>query len=104
MESGFIFDGQISASSLFSTTHRADVGRLNKDPNSGVAWQGWRPLVADANQWFQVDFETFAKVTSIFTLGLDSTTYWTRKFLVSFSNDGRNFQDYFEFGKPKVRR
>ncbi|XP_028408770.1 uncharacterized protein LOC114531336 isoform X2 [Dendronephthya gigantea] len=102
MESGLILDGQISASSLYSTTYREGLGRLNNNPNSGAAWQGWRPLDDDANPWFQVDFEIFAKVTSIFTLGLDGSTYWTKKYLVSFSNDGRNFQNYIEFGKPKV--
>ena len=94
MEKGLIVDGQITASSVYST-YRPAAGRLN----SG----GWSPLLDEnINSWLQVDFETFATVTSIFTQGHQSSSYWVMTFIVSFSNDGINYQDYLEFGKPKV--
>ena len=96
MEKGLILDGQITASSVYST-YRPATGRLN--------FGGWSPLTSEnINSWFQVDFETFATVTSIFTQGHQSSSYWVTTFIVSFSNDGRNFQDYLEFGKPKVSK
>jgi hypothetical protein len=102
MESGLILDGQITASSQYDWPYRAAAGRLNFVPISGNAWNGWRPLDADMNPWFQVDFETFATVTSIRTQGLSGSDYWVKTFIVSFGNDGINFQDYIEFGMPKV--
>ena len=94
MEKGLILDGQITASSVYST-YRPATGRLN--------FGGWSPLTSEnVDSWFQVDFETFTTVTSIFTQGHRSTSYWVKTFFLSFSNDGINFQDYLEFGKPKV--
>jgi hypothetical protein len=102
MESGFILDGQITASSAYNWDHRAALGRLNVHPVSGNPWKGWRPAGNDMDKWFQVDFQTYAIVTSIFTQGLSTTENWAKVFTVAFGNDGENFQDYLEFGKPKV--
>ena len=94
MEKGLILDGQITASSVYST-YRPATGRLN--------FGGWSPLTSEnVDSWFQVDFETFTTVTSIFTQGHRSVSYWVKTFFLSFSNDGKYFQDYLEFGKPKV--
>ena len=104
MESGLILDGQITASSQYDWPQRAAVGRLNVHPVSGNSWEGWRPHGDDMDIWFQVDFETFAMVTSIFTQGQSGSENWVTAFIVSFSNNGIHFQDYIEFGKPKVRQ
>ena len=102
MESGLILDGQITASSIYDWTHRAASGRLNVHPVSGNPWVGWRPDGGDMDKWFQVDFQTLAMVTSIFTQGLPGSENWVTVFTVAFGNDGKHFQDYIEFGKPKV--
>ena len=97
MEKGLILDGQITASSEQSSTYRPATGRLN----SG----GWQPLSSEnVNSWFQVDFETFTTVKSIFTQGHQNSEYWVMTYFLSFSNDGINFQDYLEFGKVKVSK
>ena len=95
MTKAVIRDGQITASSRFDVAQRASGGRLHRTVG------GWRPLV-DESQWFQVDFQDLAIVTSIFTQGLSENDVWTDSFIVSFGNDGQNFQDYLEHGKAKV--
>ena len=70
MESGAIFDSQITASSVFNDRHAVPNVRLHfKGSKNPVRYAGWVPGVKNTNQWLQVDLQQTTRVIGIATLG-----------------------------------
>lgn len=99
MESGKIKDGQISASSEYtSDKHGARFARLNKNLGGG----SWVAKTKDKNQWLQISLGTKVKVTAVASQGRTLYDQWVTKYKLQYGNDGKNFQYYKEEGKDKV--
>ena len=93
MESEAIADSQISASSQLDDRHSATKSRLHfktDESNDG----GWSSLTSDPNQWLQVDFRTYAKVTHVATQGRHAHNEWLLNYKLKYSDDGVTFQTY----------
>ena len=99
MQSGFISDAQITASSEYNSHLAAENSRLH----NGTAWSA---DINDASQWLQIDLGVqYPTVTSVATQGSSSYSEWVTEYKLQFSNDGVNFQYYVEQGQvaDKVR-
>ena len=100
MESGAIKDGQLRASTEYTSNHGAKYARLNKNQGAGC----WASKTKDQNQWLQVGFSSPVKVTGVATQGRTLYSQWVTKYKLQYSDDGENFQYYKEEGKDKVKR
>ena len=104
MESGFIKDFQITASSQNDVNHAAIQGRLNFKAGGGKTG-GWSTYGNNANQWIQVALGSYTKLTGIATQGRNGQySQWVTKYQLQYSDDGVNFQYYKGAGQssPKV--
>jgi len=100
MESGAIRDGQISASTEYTSNHGAKYARLNRNQGEG----SWAAETNDQNQWLQVALDNPMKVTAVATQGRGKYDQWVTKYKLQYSDDGKSFQYYEEEGKDKVNR
>ena len=98
-------DGQISASSEWSSSLVASYGKLHMKVTVGNAG-GWAARTNDANQWLQVGLGSLdTRVTGVATQGRNGFFHqWVTKYKLQYSNSGVNFQYYQEQGgtAPKV--
>ena len=103
MESGFIKDVQITASSQFDGNHAAIQARLNFQAGGGRAG-GWSSRTNNVKQWIQVDLASYTKVSQIVTQGRNAFNQWVTKYKLQYSDDGVNFHFYKLPGhdSPKV--
>ena len=102
LENNEITESSITASSSYSYDYRASQGRLYRQGS-------WRADTNDAEQWFQVDFVNWTRVTGVAIQGsIYSGWYrrlWVTKFQLVYSHDGVFFSDYREDGdNTKVLR
>ena len=103
MESRHIKDAQITASSQWNGNHAAIQGRLNFKAGGGKTG-GWSARSNNGNQWIQVAFGSYTKLTSIATQGRNAYSQWVTAYKLQYSEDGVNFYNYKVPGKssPKV--
>ncbi|PFX33163.1 Neuropilin-2 [Stylophora pistillata] len=103
MVSGSISDIQITASSQLDGNHSASQARLHFQAD-GYKVGGWSALTNDSNQWLQVDFGRYTKVTRLATQGMDGYNQWVTKYMLQYSDDGINFhlQKEATSSSPKV--
>ena len=103
MESGAILDAQITASSEFNGNHAATQGRLNFLAVPGKAGS-WSSRTNDVNQWIQIKFPGYTKITQFATQGRNAFNQWVTKYKLEYSEDGVTFHYYHEPGQsaPKV--
>ncbi|KAL9958858.1 hypothetical protein ACROYT_G035929 [Oculina patagonica] len=93
MASGKITDGQVTASSEYSSHYAAKNGRLQ----IGTAWSA---DTNDANQWMQIDLGVdYPTVTRVVTQGSSEFSEWVTEYKLQYSNDGGKFQYYAEGGQ-----
>ena len=101
MESGTIFDEQITASSEFNVHLAANHSRLNFQGVDGKrgSWSAGRN---DANQWLQVDLgtENFT-VTHVATQGKYDLSQWVTSYKLQYSDNEVDFTFYREQGKTE---
>ena len=90
LENNDIPDSSITASSEHSH-YRASQGRLYQR-------QSWAAYIQSAEQWFQVDFVNWTKVTGVTIQGNPYWGWWITKFKLAYSYDGVFFSDYREDG------
>ena len=97
MENGAITDAQISASSVWSSTHAASQGRLNYQANSSHSGS-WSARTNDANQWLQVDLMSpHVTVTRVATQGRNGRyRQWVETYKLQYSNTATTFRYYRE--------
>ena len=95
MESGAIFDSQITASSVFNDRHAAPNVRLHfKGSKNPVRYAGWVPGVKNINQWLQVDLQQTTRVIGIATQGRHDWDQWVTKYKLQYGDDGLTFRIY----------
>ena len=100
MESGEISNAQITASTEWTAdAFAARWGRLHvKDTAEHEG--AWRSLVADVNQWLQVDLGMQkTNVTLVATQGRNGVSHWITEYILQYSNNGVNFTYYIEQGQ-----
>ncbi|KAL6462881.1 hypothetical protein MHYP_G00293030 [Metynnis hypsauchen] len=59
---------------------------------------GWSPLDSDHYQWLQVDLGIRKQVTAIATQGRYSSSDWTTRYRLLYSDTGRNWKPYHQDG------
>ncbi|TRY91401.1 hypothetical protein DNTS_029744 [Danionella cerebrum] len=59
---------------------------------------GWSPLDSDHYQWLQVDLGSRKQVTAIATQGRYSSSDWTTRYRLLYSDSGRNWKPYHQDG------
>ena len=102
MALGAISDYQIIASSQQDDNHSAAQGRLHfKGDGSKVG--GWSALSNDVNQWIQVDFGSYTRVTGVATQGSYNHDQWVTKYGLQYSDDGMAFQSYKKPGDKSAK-
>lgn len=106
MENGTMSDGQISASSEFSSNDAAIHGRLRYKPEhpKAGAWAADLPL--DHNQWLQIDLRSRqTKVTRVATQGRFDYHQWVTNYKLQYGNDEDSLHYFKEQGQraDKVR-
>ena len=95
MESGAIFDSQITASSMFNDKHAAPNARLHfKGSENPLKRAGWVPGVKNTNQWLQVDLQQTTRVIGIATQGRHDQSQWVTKYKLQYGDDGLSFRVY----------
>ena len=88
MQSGEIPDSAITASSSANANSLApSVGRLHFN-SAGSGKYSWAAGTNDVNQWFQVDFGDWTKISAVATQGREDADQWVKTYSVSFSYDG----------------
>lgn len=97
MESRFISDAQISASSQWDGNHAAVQGRLHFKAGGGKQG-GWSARFNNQNQWLQVDLGSENSVKAIGTQGRNAADQWVKSYKLQYSSDGVSFLSYKEPG------
>ena len=95
METRLIEDGQITASSEYSSNHAAIQARLNFKAGGGKQG-GWSARYSDAKQWIQVALGSYTTLTGIATQGRNDYDQWVTSYYLQYSDDGVTFDDYKE--------
>lgn len=94
MESRFISDAQISASSQYNHEHAAGEARLHYKAKHG----GWSAAVNNQNQWLQVDLGAEISVKGIATQGRSKHGQWVTAYKLEYSIDRASFLYYKDPG------
>ncbi|XP_078352588.1 uncharacterized protein LOC144637397 isoform X1 [Oculina patagonica] len=102
MESGSIFDTQISASSQQDDNLGPQRGRLNMKI-IGIKQGGWAPLQSDLNQWLQVNLGSNFRVTRVATQGRDGYDQWVTKYRLQYRADGVTLKFYQELHESSAK-
>ena len=103
MEDGRIPDSRISASSMANEINAPYLARLLFQGGGGKRG-GWRSIRLDNKAWIQVDLGKTMMVSHIQTQGHFNFDQWAKKFTVSYSYNGKSYEDYKDLGgQPKVR-
>ena len=101
MESGEITDGQITASSEWSSTHAPSFARLNRVKEGNKAGS-WAAKTNDVNQWLQIELGSdYTKVTRIATQGRSDRDQWVKTYKLQYSEERVNYQFYREQGQTE---
>ena len=105
MQSGDIPDSAITASSSANAVSYApSVGRLHFLSAGSGRYGSWAAGANNAQQWFQVDFGSWTKVTAVATQGRQDSNQWVKTFSMSYSYDGVFYKIVSdEQGLKKVR-
>ena len=102
MESGSISNTQISASSQQDDNLAPQRGRLNMKIN-GIKQGGWTPFKSDLNQWLQVNFGSYIRVTRVATQGREGYDQWVSKYSLQYRADGVTFKFYKELHENSAK-
>ena len=102
MENGSIPNDAIKASSELDDQHSASRSRLNTKPE-GELMGAWVPLQSDESQWLQVDCGKIVEITKVSTQGGgEGDEHHVTSYILLFSDDQENFQEYQENEETKV--
>ena len=89
MQTGEIPDSAITASSSSNANSLApSLGRLHFNSAGSGKYGSWAAGTNDVNQWFQVDFGDWTKISAVATQGREDADQWVKTYSVSFSYDG----------------
>ncbi|XP_032879400.1 contactin-associated protein-like 4 [Amblyraja radiata] len=79
-----------NSSSEFSSSHSPGYAKLNRRDGAG----GWSPLESNKHQWLQIDLGERTEMTAIATQGRYGSSDWVTRYLLMFSDTGRNWKQY----------
>ncbi|KAL9955598.1 hypothetical protein ACROYT_G036941 [Oculina patagonica] len=96
LENRNIPDSAITASSMVNVYYKPSQGRLHEQN------YGWAPSASNNQQWFQVDFGGWTKVTRVAIQGRPNAAWWVKTFQLAYSYDGVFYTSYKEEGEAKV--
>ena len=89
MQSGNIPDSAVTASSSANAVSYApSVGRLHFLSAGSGKYGSWAAGTNNVNQWFQVDFGSWTKVSAVATQGRQDSDQWVKSYSLSYSYDG----------------
>ena len=95
MQSGNITDSAITASSSANPNSYAPyVGRLHFLSSGSGKYGSWAAGANNLNQWFQVDFGSWAQISAVLTQGRQDSNQWVKSYSLSYSYDGVFFKTY----------
>lgn len=77
--------------SLYNVPHKLGAG-------------GWSPLDTDHYQWLQVDLGSRKEIVAIATQGRYSSSDWTRKYQLIYSDTPKNWRPYLQDGNIWVSK
>lgn len=81
---------------MYSAAYSPALGRLHY-------YYGWLARTSNQQQWFQVDFGDWTKVTRVSTQGRQNGAQWVTKYKLANSYDGVFYEEYKEdSGQIKV--
>uniref|UniRef100_A0A669EDF5 Contactin associated protein 2b n=1 Tax=Oreochromis niloticus TaxID=8128 RepID=A0A669EDF5_ORENI len=83
-----------TSSSLYSRGNGAGYAKLTRKQGSG----GWSPLDTDRYPWLQVDLGSKKQVLAIATQGCYSSSDWTTKYRLLYSDTQKNWRPYLQDG------
>uniref|UniRef100_A0A4W6C390 Contactin associated protein 2b n=1 Tax=Lates calcarifer TaxID=8187 RepID=A0A4W6C390_LATCA len=83
-----------TSSSVYARGYGAGYAKLNRKQGAG----GWSPLDTDRYQWLQVDLGSRKQVVSIVTQGRYSSSDWTSKYRLLYSDTQKNWRPYLQDG------
>ncbi|XP_056155171.1 contactin-associated protein-like 2a, partial [Lampris incognitus] len=83
-----------TSSSVFANGYAPGYAKLNRRGGAG----GWSPLDSDHYQWLQVDLGSRKQVSAIATQGRYSSSDWTTRYRLLYSDTGRNWKPYHQDG------
>ncbi|XP_069790927.1 contactin-associated protein-like 5 isoform X4 [Narcine bancroftii] len=79
-----------NSSSEFSSSHSPGYAKLNRRDGAG----GWSPLESNKYQWLQMDLGERTEITAVATQGRYGSSDWVTRYLLMFSDTGRNWKQY----------
>ncbi|EDO41037.1 predicted protein, partial [Nematostella vectensis] len=91
VQSGFIKDSQMSASTIWDINHGAENARLNGE-KIGSKTGAWSARYNNAEQWLQVDLGELSEVYKVATQGRQDLNQWVKSYTLAYSRDGALFQ------------
>ena len=100
MQNKQIPDAAITASTEDGFETKAYYGRLHLLRGSGRAG-GWVAQSEDKDEFLQVHFGDWRKITRVAIQGREDRNQWVKTFSLSYGNDSVFFQDYTEDGVNK---
>ncbi|XP_069029335.1 contactin-associated protein-like 2b [Embiotoca jacksoni] len=83
-----------TSSSAYGRGHGAGYAKLNRKQGAG----GWSPLDTDRYPWLQVDLGSRKQVVAIVTQGRYSSSDWTSKYRLLYSDTQKNWRPYLQDG------
>ena len=104
MQNKQIPDSAITASSYWHGVNKAYYGRLHFLPSSWQVGGGWLSQRNDKDQFFQVHFGDWRKVTRVAIQGRQDADQWVKSFSLSYGYDSSVFQEYTEEEVKKVSK
>ncbi len=81
---------------MINVYYKPSQGRLHEQN------YGWAPSASNNQQWFQVDFGGWTKVTRVAIQGRPNAAWWVKTFQLAYSYDGVFYTSYKEEGEAKV--
>ncbi|KAM9416642.1 contactin-associated protein-like 2 [Salvelinus alpinus] len=83
-----------TASSVFTSGYAPGYAKLNQRGGAG----GWSPQDSDSYPWLQVDLGSRKQVVAVATQGRYSSSDWTTRYRLLYSDTGRNWKPYHQDG------
>uniref|UniRef100_A0A6Q2ZA45 Contactin associated protein 2 n=1 Tax=Esox lucius TaxID=8010 RepID=A0A6Q2ZA45_ESOLU len=83
-----------SASSVFNSGYAPGYAKINRRGGAG----GWSPQDSDSYPWLQVDLGSRRQVVAVATQGRYSSSDWTTRYRLLYSDSGRNWKPYHRDG------
>ena len=101
VEDGRIQDSAMSASTIESSSHAANLARLNLVAASSKAG-AWCSQKLDKKQWLKIDVGILTTVTKVATQGRQNNSQWVTSYSISYSINNSYWANYTEDGESKV--